>query len=438
VRRGASLPTTQHPVNTAASARTALEAVGTVGLVGLRRVAPIAVAAVSLAACSSSSATGESASVSTVPEEYRDSITRTLDRLASERRPAEPSAIPPRHLDEDTFPVSLVDRDSIVYGGAPPDGISPIDEPTYEPVGTVDWLDADEAVFVVELDGVTRIYPVQIMIWHEIVNDVIGDRPVSVTYCPLCNSGLAFDRRVGDDVLDFGTSGALHQANLVMYDRQTESLWTQFDGRAVVGTRVGDVLDTIPMTMVAWDDARGRYPDATVVARSVTDPKPYGRNPYNAYDQRTSAIPGFYRGEPDGSLAPYERVVGVERGGDAVAVAHRGLVGEGTAAITVGGSHVTVWHRAGMASPLNDPDVADGAAIGSTRAYLAEVRGEPTEFRRIGEGFVDAATQSTWNFFGEAIAGPATGDRLRPVVHVDTFWFAWATFHVDTRLVEPS
>jgi hypothetical protein len=259
--------------------------------------------------------------------------------------------------------------------GAPPDGISPIDEPTYEPVGTVDWLDADEAVFVVELDGVTRIYPVQIMIWHEIVNDVIGDRPVSVTYCPLCNSGLAFDRRVGDDVLDFGTSGALHQANLVMYDRQTESLWTQFDGRAVVGTRVGDVLDTIPMTMVAWDDARGRYPDATVVARSVTDPKPYGRNPYNAYDQRTSAIPGFYRGEPDGSLAPYERVVGVERAGDAVAVTHRGLVGEGTAAITVGGSHVTVWHRAGMASPLNDPDVADGAAIGSTRAYLAEVRG---------------------------------------------------------------
>ena len=107
--------------------------------------------------------------------------------------------------------------------GAPPNGISPIDEP----IGAVDWLDPDEAVFVAELDGTARVYPVQIMIWHEIVNDVIGDRPVSVTYCPLCNSGVAFDRRVGDDVLDFGTSGALHQANLVMYDRQmhVDTFW---------------------------------------------------------------------------------------------------------------------------------------------------------------------------------------------------------------------
>lgn len=407
-------------------------------MVGRCRVALIAVAAVSIAACSSDDDTGGPAVVSTVPEEYPDSITRTLERLGSERRPVEPSAIPPRHLDEETFPVSLVDRNSIVYGGAPPDGISPIDEPIHEPVGAVDWLDPAEAVFVVELDGTVRVYPVQIMIWHEIVNDVIGDRPVSVTYCPLCNSAVAFDRRVGGDVLDFGTSGALHQANLVMYDRQTESLWTQFDGRAVVGTRVGDVLDTIPVPMLAWDDARQRYPDATVVARSTTDPKPYGRNPYNTYDERTSVIPGFYRGEPDGTLAPYERVVGVERAGDAVAVTHRGLVEVGTASITVGGSDVTVWHRAGMASPLNDPDVADGDAIGSTRAYLADVRGQPSEFRRVGDRFVDAATQSTWDFFGEAVDGPATGARLTPVVHVDTFWFAWATFHVDTQLVDPS
>lgn len=413
-------------------------AVGSVGGVGRCRVALIAVAAATFASCSSSADTGELAAVPTVPEEYPDSITRTLNRLGSERRPVEPSAIPPRHLDEETFPVSLVDRDSIVYAGAPPDGISPIDEPTYEPVGAVDWLDPDEAVLAVELDGLARIYPVQIMIWHEIVNDVIGDRPVSVTYCPLCNSGVAFDRRVGDGVLDFGTSGALHQANLVMYDRQTESLWTQFDGRAVVGTRVGDVLDTVPVTMLAWDDVRRRYADATVVARSVSDPKPYGRNPYNTYDQRGSTIPGFYRGQPDGSLAAYERVVGVERAGDAAAVTHRGLAEVGAATIIVDGSAVTVWHRPGMASPLNDPDVADGDAIGSTRAYLAEVRGQPTEFRRSGDRFVDTATQSTWNFFGEAIAGPATGDQLGQVVHVDTFWFAWATFHVDTELIDPS
>jgi hypothetical protein len=371
-------------------------------------------------------------------EDYRDSITRTLDRMASSPRPIEPSAIPPRQLDEETFPVSLVDRERIVYGGAPPDGIPPIDDPRYEAVQDVDWLDPDEAVLVAEVGGQARAYPVQIMIWHEIVNDVLGDRPVAVTYCPLCNSGVAFDRRIGDDVLDFGTSGALYQANLVMYDRQTESLWTQFDGRAVVGTRVGDQLDRVPVATVAWREFRDQHADGTVLARSVTEPKPYGRNPYNSYDQRTSAIPGFYTGEPDASLAPYERVIGLDRNGKAVAVPHRALAEAGTTAVTVDGTDISVWHLPGMASPLNDPDVANGDRIGSTRAYLAEVQGRTTEFRRQDDQFIDTVTGSTWNFLGEAVDGPMTGERLRPVVHVDTFWFAWATFHVDTRLVEPT
>ena len=377
-------------------------------------------------------------SAASAVEDYPDSITRTLDRLASAPRPVEPSAIPPRQLDEETFPISLVDRERIVFGGVPPDGIPPIDDPRYESVQDVDWLNPDEAVLVAEIDGHARAYPVQIMIWHEIVNDVLGDRPLAVTYCPLCNSGVAFDRRLGDDVLDFGTSGALYQANLVMYDRQTESLWTQFDGRSVVGTRVGDQLDRVPVATVAWREFRDQHPDGTVLARSLTNPKPYGRNPYNAYDQRTTAIPGFFTGEPDGSLAPYERIVGLERNGDAVAVPHRALAEAGTAAVAVDGTDVSVWHLPGMASPLNDSDVAGGDDIGSTRAYHAEVRGRATEFRRRGDQFIDAATGSTWNFLGEAVDGPMQGERLRPVVHVDTFWFAWATFHLDTQLVEPT
>jgi hypothetical protein len=111
---------------------------------------------------------------------------------------------------DDAFPEPLIDPAEILSGGPPPDGIPAIDSPTFERVADVDWLAEDEAVLAVEIDGDARAYPYQIMTWHEIVNDTVGGVPVAVTYCPLCNSGVGFDRRVGDKVLDFGTSGRLY------------------------------------------------------------------------------------------------------------------------------------------------------------------------------------------------------------------------------------
>jgi hypothetical protein len=412
-----------------------------------RHAAVIAGGALVLAACAgSTSESARSSDISTttttgaasVPEDYPDSITRYLNRLASSPRPVENSAMPPRHLDVDVFPTALVDRTLIVSGGPPPDGIPPIDEPRFEVADTVDWLQPDEPVLVLLLEGEARAYPIQVMIWHEIVNDVVADRPVTVTYCPLCNSGVAFDRRVGGDVLDFGTSGGLYQANLVMYDRQSESLWTQFDGRSVIGARVGEQLTLLPVSTVSWKDYLRDHPDGSVLARDVNNPKPYGRNPYNTYDQRDTPVPGFYTGEPDGTLAPFERVVGIEYGDDAVAVPTRSLAEVGVTSTELGDRVVTLWHLPGTNSALNEAEIASGDDIGSTGVFFVEGDDRAEEFTRVGDAFVDESTGSTWNILGEAIAGPRLGDRLEPIVHVDTFWFAWATFQVDAALFDPT
>lgn len=394
-----------------------------------------------LAACTGSTSqavptpTAEpSVAPSAVPEEYPDSITRYLDRLASTPRPVENSAMPPRHLDEEVFPTALVDRSLIVSGGPPPDGIPPIDEPRFEVADTVDWLQPDEPVLALLLEGEARAYPVQVMIWHEIVNDVVAGLPVTVTYCPLCNSGAAFDRRIGSEVLDFGTSGGLYQANLVMYDRQTESLWTQFDGRSVIGTRVGDELTLLPISTVSWKDFLRDHPDGTVLARDDVNPRPYGRNPYNAYDQRDAPVPGFYTGEPDGTLAPFERVVGVELEDEAVAVPTRSLTEVGVTSTELSGRAISFWHLPGTNSSLNHSEITSGEDIGSTGVFFAD--GEV--FERVGDVFVDDATGSTWNILGEAVAGPRRGDRLEPITHVDTFWFAWSTFQVDASVFDPT
>ena len=151
------------------------------------------------------------------------------------------------------FSRHTVPLDEIVSGGPPKDGIPAIDHPMFVAVHEADrWLGQREPVVVVRLGDETKAYPLQILIWHEIVNDVVGATPVAVTYCPLCNTALAFDRRLDGRVLDFGTTGRLRYSDLVMYDRQTESWWQQATGEAIVGSLAGAELTFIPAPLVSW------------------------------------------------------------------------------------------------------------------------------------------------------------------------------------------
>lgn len=207
------------------------------------------------------------------------------------------------------FSKALVDLGEIRSGGPPKDGIPSIDAPRFRPVAEEDGLDPQEPVIGLQVGGVARAYPLRVLTWHEIVNDVIAGVPVAVTYCPLCNAAIVFDRRVDGRTLEFGTTGKLRFSDLVMYDRETESWWQQFLGRAIVGTLAGKELALLPSRLEAWERFAARHPDGEVLVPNDPDLRPYGANPYVGYD--SAAQPFLYDGSLPEGIAPMAYVVAV-------------------------------------------------------------------------------------------------------------------------------
>ncbi|MDH3730420.1 MAG: DUF3179 domain-containing protein [Acidimicrobiia bacterium] len=337
------------------------------------------------------------------------------------------------------FPPSLVDAEQIISGGPPPDGIPPIDDPRFVTVAEANaYLSDGEPVVELTIDGDARAYPVQVLIWHEIVNDTVGGVPVSVTYCPLCNSAVSYVREVRGVETTFGTSGRLFASALVMYDRETESLWTHFDGRAVVGVLAGDQLEVVGSPLLAWADFREAHPEGKVLDRDGTGySRDYGRNPYVGYDD-ASTTPFLFRGALDDRTQAKQRVVGVEIDGAAAAYALDGLA-QGPASATsvsLGGTDLVILWKAGQSTALEGSEVDTGRDVGSVGVFLPTLADAVMSFVASPDGFVDSETGSTWNILGEAIAGPAAGSQLERVPHLDTFWFAWSTYRPGTELVE--
>ena len=337
------------------------------------------------------------------------------------------------------LPEPLIDTAELRSGGPPPDGIPPVDEPRFLRPVDVDFLADNEPVLALEIGGDARAYPVQILTWHEIVNDTVGGVPVSVTYCPLCNSALAYDRRVEVDgiseVLDFGTSGLLFNSSLVMYDRQTQSLWSHFTGQAVMGELTGIELDDFAVATVAWSVWRDANPDALVLSRATGFDRPYGDNPYPGYDD-VDGIPFLFEGEVDGRYTAMTRILGFEAGGEAVGVPLTALQERRVISGEIGDSTFVAWWIAGTSSALDSSTIADGYDVGTTGLFAAETDGDSLTFAPAADGsFLDDQTGSTWNVLGRAIDGELVGTQLEPLPHVDTFWFAWSTFHPDTRII---
>lgn len=332
------------------------------------------------------------------------------------------------------FPDPLVDPAAIRSGGPPPDGIPPIDNPKFVPACGVDFLADNEPVVVLTVSDETRAYPIQILTWHEIVNDLVGQVPVTVSFCPLCNSAFAFDRRSAGRTLDFGTSGSLYRSNLVMYDRQTESLWLQFTGEAVVGHLAGTELDIIPMSTVSWADFKEAHPDALVLSRDTGFDRRYGRNPYPGYDDVTTDA-FLFDGELDERLQAKERIVGIRRGGDAVAVVREAALVAAVTVVDVGGAEVVVFAKPGTATALEGARVAGGRDVGAVGVFDPIVAGQRLTFEFDGEDFVDVQTGSRWNILGEAVKGQFEGRRLNPIEHDNSFWFAWSVFEPDSRIL---
>jgi hypothetical protein len=333
----------------------------------------------------------------------------------------------------------LVDPGDIVAGGPPPDGIPPIDRPRFQAAGTVDWLAAGEPVAVVELGGDARAYPLQILVWHEIVNDTVGGVPVAVTYCPLCNTAVTFrGPTVAGKVTTFGTSGRLYRSNLVMYDRATGSLWPQALGVAVTGELTGQRLQRVATQLVAWRDFRAAFPHGRVLSHDTGHRRPYGENPYPLYDRKGSQ-PFLFDGRPDGRLEAVERVLGISQGDQHLAVPYSPLAGRakgGVAAanLELGGAPMLVLWRSGVTSALDRRRIAASRDVGAAAAFSRRVGGRALTFHTRGGQVHDRQTGSSWDQFGRAVAGPLTGTRLAPATAMDSFWFDWAAFHPDTAI----
>ena len=372
------------------------------------------------------------------------SVSQRREELPVKRDPGYPRAMAESGIDpgEDMFvwytdfSIHSVPYSEIVPGGPVRDDIRPLDSPNFTTLAEADdWLDELEPVIAFELDGDVRAYPLQVLVWHEIVNDKVAGVPVTVTYCPLCNSAIVFDRRVNGRVYDFGTSGFLRNFDLIMWDRQTESWWQQFSGKAIVGELTGEELELLPATIMSWRDFRGANPNGMVLSRKTGFARSYGENPYPGLDQ----VGGHLMPLGDGGeirLPATERVAGVNVGDARVAFPYSILEREMVVNYTLQGeaTDLVVFYEPETLSSFLDEENGGYRPVGSTGVFSPYVGSEKLFFELSGGDIVDRQTGSRWNILGQAVGGPMVGERLSPILHGDHFWFAWIAFNPSTKV----
>ena len=332
------------------------------------------------------------------------------------------------------FSRRVVDLNEIESGGPSKDGIPAIDKPKFMSAryaGT--WLDAREPVIALEIAGDARAYPLQILIYHEIANDVVGGVPVAVTFCPLCNASIVFDRRAGSRMLDFGTTGNLRKSDLVMYDRQTESWWQQFTGKGIVGAYSGTELKQIPSSIIAFSEFTAAYPEGKILSRATGYTRPYGRNPYRGYD-RVGNTPFLFHDPVDPRLPAMERVIGVRVGGKQRLYPFSVFKTSPVINDEVGGRAVVLFSKEDVLSALDAEIIRESRTVPSATAFERGLDGNVLTFEsRVGRIY-DTQTGSQWNLLGQAIDGKLKGRRLPAAESGVHFAFAWLAFNPASEI----
>ncbi len=275
----------------------------------------------------------------------------------------------------------LVHPSKIKSGGPSKDGIPSIDDPKFVSVEEADeWIQDNELVLAIIYKDVKRVYPLQILVWHEIVNDKIAGDPILITYCPLCGSGIAYERKINGEEVEFGTSGKLYNSNLVMYDRKTDTYWSQIDGKAIVGELTGEELKEISIDTVVWRDWKSAHSDSEVLSQDTGFNRDYGTDPYGSYYEDSFLF--FSVENEDDRVHPKTVIFGIEVDGKFKAYKEEDLIESGI---------------------IEDE--------------IAEVR---IKIERDNAGIVKIKNL----------------DSGKEIVKERDFWFAWYAFHPDTELYE--
>ncbi|MBI2135759.1 DUF3179 domain-containing protein [Candidatus Woesearchaeota archaeon] len=288
----------------------------------------------------------------------------------------------------------IVDPKKLLSGGPPKDGIPSIDKPKYISAKEADkFLNEKELVMGINYKNVARAYPLQIMVWHEIVNDKINDEPVLITYCPLCGTGIAFERKIDTnndgikETVEFGVSGKLYNSDLVMYDRATDTFWQQVTGKAIIGKLVGERLKLLPIDTVAWQDWKKLHPDTEVLSKDTGHFRSYGSSPYGDYDTNEEVY--FPVDNVDNRLHPKTIIYGFEKDGKF------------------------------KAYPDDELKKAIEKATKAGKNFIEDTfAGINVKIERTNEGIVSAVNADT----GEEVG------------LIRSFWFAWIAFNPKTEL----
>jgi len=272
---------------------------------------------------------------------------------------------------------SLISKEKIFSGGPPKDGIPAILSPKFESASEASWLKSTDLVTGVEIEGVFKAYPLRILVWHEVVNDKVGNKPIMVSYCPLCGSTLIFDREVDSEELTFGISGLLYQSDVLFYDHQNLSLWSQLEMKAISGPKAGTEMEVLPSVLATWSEWKKKHPNTLVLSKDTGFSRDYDNMPYGGYENSTNIM--FPVENRDDRYHPKEKVL-VVISSDNVAKAY------------------AFKELSKVKTPLNDK-------VGLDEITIKFNSGE----------FVSAYDK--------------TGNPIKSFV---TYWFAWYTFRPDT------
>jgi hypothetical protein len=311
---------------------------------------------------------------------------------------------------------------NMIGGGPPQDGIPPIEEPNYVSILEAgSFLEDNDIVFLVENGDPVKIFPQKILVWHEIVNETINGKKVSITYCPLTGSVIGYKGQFGEIDTTFGTSGKLLNSNLVMYDRSSESQWPQILGVAVTGSQRGKQLERFPVIWTTWKKARDKYPDAIVLSTETGFQRSYDRDPYGSY-QKTGTYydtggPIFSIMSKDDRLSEKEIVIGIKIHDSELAIVKKKIARDKVANLFLNEEPIVAFYD----------DILD-----TVRTYSRKNEDNILNFE-LNNGII-STKDSIWNVFGNSIEGPLKGTQLKIIDSFDVMWFAWAAYYPKTEV----
>jgi len=316
----------------------------------------------------------------------------------------------------------LIPAGNVVDGGPGKDGIPALQQPSFEPATAVTVVEPDDLVIVVRDGNQVKAYPEDILDYHEIVNDGPTDDPFIVSYCPLTASAIGWNGRAADSNPTFGVSGLLYNSNLLLYDRQTDTVWSQMLQMAVNGPRIGQSAEIVQVLETKFSTLQSMYPDALVMTRATGHVRNYDNYPYGAYRENQDLL--FRVAPRDDRLHPKERAIGIHMDSTAKIYQIAGF-GNSTQAINEqfeGQSIVVVGNSALDLAVIYSSELSDGTILS-----LSPVQDDLPNIMIDTEGNV-------WDIFGTAVSGPRAGEQLASVPAYTAMWFAWAAHFSEVQI----